>query len=57
MELVSRISQRSKTIDDAISIAETMRYTAHTTWEHNKYVRVIEVLQELKSQKDLDNNK
>lgn len=48
MELATKILTRSKSLDHAISHADTMAACCHTSWDRNRYEKVVDILKEMK---------
>jgi len=48
IDIAGRILSRKKSLNEAISHAEMMAYTSHTSWDYNKYMKVVGILEEMK---------
>jgi len=49
VELATKILSRSKSLDHAISSAETLSRCCHTSWDMRRYESVVRILKEMKN--------
>jgi len=48
MDIAGKMLSRTKSLDEAIQLSEMMAYTAHMTWDRDKYTRTADILREMK---------
>ena len=51
MDIAGKMLSRTKSLDEAIRLHEMMAYTAHMTWDRDKYTRTADILREMKKEK------